>query len=84
MFSCLNICQLGESSQQLYCTYLSSLALYLGYGGSVIMNVDLLDRHLCVIQVSNLEVQRAEDNNKVVVTATGSSGESAVEVSAAV
>ncbi len=48
------------------------------------MNVDLLDRHLCVIQVSNLEVQRAEDNNKVVVTATGSSGESAVEVSAAV
>ncbi|KAL0028967.1 hypothetical protein WJX77_008705 [Trebouxia sp. C0004] len=30
-------------------------------------------------QVSNLEVQRAEDNSKVVVTATGSSGESIVE-----
>ena len=37
-----------------------------------------------MIQVSNLEVQRAEDNSKVVVTATGSSGESIVEVSAAV
>ena len=42
-----------------------------------------IEQHLCVIQVSNLEAQRAEDN-KVVVTATGNTGESIVEVRAAV
>lgn len=46
------------------------------------MSVTCIEHRM--IQVSNLEVQLAEDKSKVVVTAAGSTGESIVEVSAAV
>ena len=39
--SWVNICKWGDPSQQLYCTCLSSLLLYLGFGRSVSMSVDL-------------------------------------------